>query len=49
MAASQFQLMCQASLFLPYIFQASPPPSAERISEVVESAIRMFLAAYGRK
>ncbi len=48
-AASQFQLMCQASLFLPYIFQASPPPSAERIREVVESAIRMFLAAYRGK
>jgi AcrR family transcriptional regulator len=48
-AASQFQLMCQASLFLPFIFQASPPPSAERIREVVESAIRMFLAAYRGK
>jgi AcrR family transcriptional regulator len=48
-AASQFQLMCQASLFLPYIFQASPAPSAERIREVIESAIRMFLAAYGGK
>jgi len=46
LAASQFQLMCQASLFLPYIFQASPAPSAERIREVVDSAIRMFLAAY---
>ncbi|HEY7846117.1 MAG TPA: TetR/AcrR family transcriptional regulator [Bradyrhizobium sp.] len=49
LAASQFQLMCQASLFLPYIFQASPAPSAERIGEVVESAIRMFLAGYGKK
>jgi AcrR family transcriptional regulator len=48
LAASQFQLMCQASLFLPYIFQASPAPSAERIREVVESAIRMFLAGYGK-
>jgi AcrR family transcriptional regulator len=46
LAASQFQLMCQASLFLPYIFQASPAPSAERIGEVIDSAIRMFLAAY---
>ena len=31
LAASQFMLMCQASLFLPFIFQAAPPPSAERI------------------
>jgi AcrR family transcriptional regulator len=46
LAASQFMLMCQASLFLPLIFQAAPPPSAERMTEVVESATRMFLAAY---
>jgi AcrR family transcriptional regulator len=31
LAASQFPLMCQASLFLPFIFQAAPPPSPERI------------------
>jgi AcrR family transcriptional regulator len=46
LAASQFMQMCQASLFLRFIFQASPPPSAERIAEVVDSATRMFLAAY---
>jgi len=46
LAASQFMLMCQASLFLPFIFQAAPAPSPERISQVVDSAIRMFLAAY---
>ena len=45
-AASQFLLLCQASLFLPFIFQAAPPPSAERMTQVVESASRMFLAAY---
>jgi AcrR family transcriptional regulator len=49
LAASQFMLMCQASLFLPFIFQAAPPPSRERIAQVVDSAIRMFLAAYGVK
>src|SRR5947199_9838909 len=49
LAAAQFMQMCQASLFLPFIFQAAPPPSAERIAEVVESATRMFLAAYGTK
>jgi AcrR family transcriptional regulator len=48
-AASQFMLMCQASLFLPFVFQAAPPPSAERIRVVVESATRVFLAAYGVK
>jgi AcrR family transcriptional regulator len=46
LAASQFMQTCQASLFLPFIFQAAPPPSAERMAEVVESATRMFLAAY---
>jgi AcrR family transcriptional regulator len=49
LAASQFMLTCQASLFLPFIFQAAPPPSAERIAEVVQSATRMFRAAYGVK
>jgi AcrR family transcriptional regulator len=47
LAASQFMQMCQATLFLPFIFQAAEPPSAERIAEVVDSASRMFLAAYG--
>jgi AcrR family transcriptional regulator len=46
LAASQFMLTCQAALFLPLIFQAAPPPSTERMVEVVESATRMFLAAY---
>jgi AcrR family transcriptional regulator len=46
LAAAQFMQMCQASLFLPFIFQAAPPPSPERIAQVVESATQMFLAAY---
>jgi AcrR family transcriptional regulator len=49
LAAAQFPLMCQASLFLPWIFQAAPAPSPERIAEVIDSAVRMFLAAYGKK
>ena len=49
LAASQFTMMCQASLFLPFIFQAAPAPSAERIAEVVESATEMFLAMYRAK
>jgi AcrR family transcriptional regulator len=46
LAASQFMMACQASLFLPFVFQASPAPSMKRIAEVVQSATRMFLAAY---
>jgi AcrR family transcriptional regulator len=49
LAASQFVLMCQATLFLPFIFQAAPAPSPERMREVTGSAVRMFLAAYGVK
>jgi AcrR family transcriptional regulator len=49
LAASQFLLMCQASLFLPFIFQAAPPPSPERIAQVIDSATRMFLAGYQAK
>src|SRR6202790_1790075 len=46
LAASQFMQMCRGPLFLPFIFQAAPAPSAERIAQVVESATRMFLAGY---
>ena len=49
LAASQFVQTCHASLFLPFLFQAAPAPSAERIAKVVESATRMFLAAYRPK
>src|SRR5450631_2651900 len=49
LAASQFMQICQASLFLRFIFQAAPAPSAERIAQVVESATQMFLAAYQTK
>ena len=48
-AAAQFMLMCQASLFMPFIFQAAPAPSAERIAQVVDSATRMFLAGHRAK
>jgi AcrR family transcriptional regulator len=46
LAATQFMQMCQASLFMPFLFQAAPAPSPKRIAQVVESATRMFLAAY---
>ena len=43
LAAAQFMQMCQATLFLPFVFQAEPAPSAERIARVVDSATRLFL------
>ena len=46
LAAAQFMQTCQATLFLPFIFQTSEPPSPERIARVVDSAAAMFLAAY---
>ncbi|MDA9404780.1 TetR/AcrR family transcriptional regulator [Bradyrhizobium sp. CCBAU 45389] len=49
LAASQFMELCKASLFLPFVFQAAPAPSEERMTEVVDSATRMFLAAYQAK
>jgi AcrR family transcriptional regulator len=49
LAASQFMELCKASLFLPFIFQAAPAPSEQRMTEVVDSATRMFLAAYRTK
>src|SRR3954470_8985579 len=48
LAATQFMQMCQATLFQPFIFQAAPAPSTERIAHVVGSATRIFLAAYRR-
>jgi AcrR family transcriptional regulator len=45
LAAMQFMLMCQASLFLPFIYQVAPAPSQERITRVVDDAVRTFLAA----
>ncbi|MGY3447726.1 TetR/AcrR family transcriptional regulator [Bradyrhizobium sp. USDA 4353] len=49
LAASQFQLMCQATLFLPFIFQGAPAPAPDDVHRVVSSAVRMFLATYGVK
>jgi AcrR family transcriptional regulator len=49
LAAAQFTQTCQASLFLPFILQVTPPPSREQIEKSVRSATRMFLAAYGKR
>src|SRR3569832_271419 len=46
LASTQFMQMCQASLFMPYIFQAAPAPSPERIRQVITSASRMILSTY---
>jgi hypothetical protein len=46
LAAAQFMEVFKATLFLPFVFQAAPAPTPERIGEVVDSATRMFLAAY---
>ncbi|WP_027582256.1 TetR/AcrR family transcriptional regulator [Bradyrhizobium sp. Ai1a-2] len=49
LAAWQFMQMCQATLFQAFIFQAKPSPSPEQIATVVDSATRVFLAAYRGK
>ena len=49
LAAAQFMEVCKASLFLPFVFQAAPAPSDARIAAVIDSATRMFLAAYRAK
>lgn len=46
LAAAQFMMMCQATLFQPYIFQAKPAPNTAQIEAVVASAIHLFLAGY---
>lgn len=46
LAAAQFMMMCQATLFQPYIFQAKPAPNAAQIEAVVKSAIHLFMAGY---
>jgi AcrR family transcriptional regulator len=46
LAAAQFMMSCQATLFQPFIFQAKPTPTSKEIDKVVDSAVSMFLAAY---
>jgi AcrR family transcriptional regulator len=46
LAAAQFMMSCQATLFQPFIFQAKPTPTSQEVDKVVNSAVRMFLAAY---
>jgi AcrR family transcriptional regulator len=46
LAAAQFMLLCQATLFLPFIFEVTPAPSQDRITQVVNDAVQTFLAAH---
>jgi len=48
LAAAQFLDSCQSTTFKPLMFNASGPPSEERIDHVVRRAVRTFLAAYCR-
>ncbi|MBI3699265.1 MAG: TetR/AcrR family transcriptional regulator [Afipia sp.] len=49
LASPQFLMMCQATLFQPYIFQAKPAPSKAQIERVVDSATKIFLNMYRAK
>lgn len=49
LAAAQFLDICQATLFKPVLFNFAPTPSPAQIKHVVDSAVRMFLAAYRKK
>jgi AefR-like transcriptional repressor, C-terminal domain len=45
-AAAQFLDSCHSTIFKALLFNASDPPSEERIDHVVDIAVRTFLAAY---
>ena len=46
LAAAQFMLLCQATLFQPFLFAVTPAPSRDRIARVVGDAVQTFLAAH---
>jgi AcrR family transcriptional regulator len=47
-ASAQFLDACQSTLFKPVLFNFAPPPSPDRIAQVVGIAVRAFMAAYAR-
>jgi len=49
LAAAQFLEMSHSPLVKPMFFGSREQPSAARVAEVVASAVRVFMAAYGRK
>jgi AcrR family transcriptional regulator len=42
LAAAQFMLLCQATLFLPFIFEVTPAPSQDRIARVATQYRRFW-------
>jgi AcrR family transcriptional regulator len=48
LAAAQFLDMAQTTMSRPMLFSAAPAPTEERIDHVVDSAVRVFMAAYGK-
>ena len=48
-AAAQFIETCHATMLKPMMFSCAPPPSPERIAHVVGIAVKVFMAAYGKK
>ena len=49
LAAAQFLEVSHSPLVKPMFFGAADQPTPKRIAEVVTSAVRMFMAAYGNK
>jgi AcrR family transcriptional regulator len=48
LAAAQFIESCLATIFKPFLFNYSAAPAPERVEHVVRTAVRTFMAAYGR-
>jgi AcrR family transcriptional regulator len=46
LAAVQLMDLFQTKLFKPMVFNAAPAPTAKQIEQVVQAAVRIFLAAY---
>jgi AcrR family transcriptional regulator len=48
LAAAQFLDMAQTTMARPMLFSAADAPTEERVNYVVDSAVRVFMAAYAR-
>jgi AcrR family transcriptional regulator len=49
LAAAQLMESCHATTLKPVLFNFGSPPTPERIEHVVKTAVRTFMAAYGKK
>lgn len=49
LAASQLLDLCQSSLIKPMLIAAAPAPGNDEIARVVESAVTVFMRAYGAR